>query len=96
MRCPVFETTDNDSTLQDSLKIDVHPQDVSKDAGFFIKSSGTIGTLRIYGSVRLAGAYDLNGLTDANSFSTYDIPGRRGCNYAGQVLHGAQSNQAWT
>ena len=71
---PVFETTENDSTLQDSIKIDVHPQDVSEEAGFFIKSSGTIGTLRIYGSVRLAGAYDLNGLTDANSFSTYDIP----------------------
>ena len=63
----------------DSLKIESHPQDVSDQAGFFIESG--FGQLRIYGSVRLAGAYDFNGLTSVNRFSTYDIPVGPGTNH---------------
>ncbi len=44
------------------------------NAGFIITNLGKWAEIRIYGSMRLAGAYDLNGITNANSFSTYDIP----------------------
>jgi len=64
----------NDTADQDTIKAEVHPQDISEEAGYIIENIGKWGKLRIYGSVRLSGAYDLNGLTSANSFSTYDIP----------------------
>jgi hypothetical protein len=64
-----------DTVQVDSLFTeDVHPQDVSDQAGYVMENLGKWGQLRIYGSVRLSGAYDLNGLTSTNSFSTYDIP----------------------
>jgi hypothetical protein len=66
-------STDSTSTI-DSIKVEVHPQDVSKNAGFIITNLGRWAEIRIYGSMRLAGAYDLNGISNANSFSTYDIP----------------------
>ena len=63
-----------DTAVQDTILTEVHPQDISDEAGYIIENIGKWGKLRIYGSVRLSGAYDLNGLTSANSFSTYDIP----------------------
>ena len=59
-----------DSTVAE----DIHPQDISDQAGFVIENLGKWGALRIYGSMRLNGAYDLNGLVNTNGFSTYDIP----------------------
>jgi hypothetical protein len=73
-----FSETEIQDTIetadQDTIKAEVHPQDISDEAGYIIENIGKWGKLRIYGSVRLSGAYDLNGLTSANSFSTYDIP----------------------
>ena len=59
-----------DSTVTE----DLHPQDISDNAGYVIENLGKWGSLRIYGSMRLNGAYDLNGLLNTNGFSTYDIP----------------------
>lgn len=71
----ILTETANDNLQIDSLVTeDIHPQDVSDKAGYILDNIGKWGQLRIYGSVRLAGAYDLNGLTNTNSFSTYDIP----------------------
>lgn len=53
---------------------DVHPQDSPEDRGFLITSKDRKSSLRIRGSIRLSGGYDLNGLQNKNTFSTYDIP----------------------
>ena len=68
------ETADDTLQIDSLVTEDIHPQDVSDKAGYVLDNIGKWGQLRIYGSVRLAGAYDLNGLTNTNSFSTYDIP----------------------
>ncbi len=71
----ILSETASDTLQIDSLVTeDIHPQDVSDKSGYVLDNLGKWGQLRIYGSVRLAGAYDLNGLTNTNSFSTYDIP----------------------
>jgi hypothetical protein len=62
-------------TIEDTiLTEDLHPQDISDQAGYLIENIGKWGSLRIYGSMRLNGAFDLNGLLNTNGFSTYDIP----------------------
>ncbi|MCU0344306.1 MAG: DcaP family trimeric outer membrane transporter [Ignavibacterium sp.] len=67
--------TPADSVQIDSIFTeDVHPQDISDQAGFILENLGKWGSLRIYGSMRLNGAFDLNGLLNTNGFSTYDIP----------------------
>lgn len=59
----------------DTLKIvDTHPQDSPEDKGFLLKSTDRKSELRIRGSIRLNGGFDLNGLQTKSTFSTYDIP----------------------
>ena len=54
--------------------MDVHPQDSPENKGILIESKDGTTNLRIRGSIRLSGAYDLNGLQSRATFSTYDIP----------------------
>lgn len=66
---------DAQSSLPDSLQTyDVHPQDSPEDRGFLILSKDRKSSLRIRGSIRFNGGFDLNGLQSKNTFSTYDIP----------------------
>jgi hypothetical protein len=59
----------------DSMKVeDIHPQDSPEDRGFLIRTADGKSQLRIRGSVRLHGVFDLNGLQNQNLFSVYDIP----------------------
>ena len=58
----------SDSTIIDNDTImvkEVHPQDSPEDRGFLITSTDGKAQLRIRGSVRLNGVYDLNGLQKA-------------------------------
>jgi len=75
--------TINKSRLPDSLIIvqpdtatimDIHPQDSPEERGILVESKDGLSTLRIRGSIRLSGAYDLNGLQSKATFSTYNIP----------------------
>lgn len=54
--------------------MDIHPQDSPENKGLLIESKDGTTSLRIRGSIRLSGAYDLNGLQSRATFSTYDIP----------------------
>ena len=64
-----------DTVLVDTLRAkEAHPQDSPTDRGFLIRTSDGKSELRIIGSVRLNGIYDFNGLQNASSFNTYDIP----------------------
>ena len=61
--------------MPDSIQSeDVHAQDSPEDRGFLIITSDGKATLRLRGSIRVNGVYDLNGLQTRNTFSTYDIP----------------------
>jgi len=60
---------------KDTIDIqDKHIQDASENRGFLIMTRDKKAQLRIMGSVRINGAYDINGLQDQSSFSTFDIP----------------------
>ncbi len=65
-----------DTTIvQDTTKLqDAHPQDSPEDRGFLIVTANQKSQLRIRGSLRVNGAYDLRGLQNTDAFSTYDIP----------------------
>lgn len=71
-------TNDQADTLTigiDSLEVeDIHPQDSPEERGFLIKTDDGKSELRIRGSVRLHGVFDLNGLQNQNLFSVVDIP----------------------
>jgi hypothetical protein len=56
------------------VKNNKHQPDIPLDSGFYIYSKDEKSYLQIYGSVRLNGAYDINGLQSQSTFSTYDIP----------------------
>jgi hypothetical protein len=59
----------------DSMQVeDIHPQDSPEERGFLIRTADGKSQLRIRGSVRLHGVFDLNGLQNQNLFSVYDIP----------------------
>jgi hypothetical protein len=59
----------------DSLEVeDIHPQDSPEHRGFIIRSDDNRSELRLRGSVRLHGVFDLNGLQNQNLFQVYDIP----------------------
>ena len=60
--------------LDTNINIDVHPQDSPEDRGFLILTSDKKAFLRIRGSVRLNGIYDLQGLQSTDIFDTYEIP----------------------
>lgn len=57
-----------------SETVDQHVQDGPKDIGFKLYSDGGESNLRLYGSIRANGIYDLNGLQDKENFQTFDIP----------------------
>jgi hypothetical protein len=65
-----------DTTIvQDSTKLqDAHPQDSPEERGFLIVTPDQKSQLRIRGSLRVNGVYDLRGLQNTDVFSTYDIP----------------------
>lgn len=66
---------DTNKTVPDSLIIfDKHPQDTPPGVGFFVRSTDGKSYLKIYGSIRLNGGYDLGGLKTRQTFSTFDIP----------------------
>jgi len=74
------------STLNDSLKSkikktmdtlrskDIHPQDSPESSGLIVNSKDKKLTMRFYGSVRLFGAYDFNGLQGGTGFSISELP----------------------
>lgn len=65
---------DSNITIQDStVKQNKHTNSTPADTGFYIRSTDGVSYLRIYGSIRLNGAYDFKGLQSEQTFSTYDI-----------------------
>jgi hypothetical protein len=53
---------------------DLHPQDSPEEKGFLLTTKDEKSSLRIRGSIRLNGVYDLNGLQTKANFDTYSIP----------------------
>jgi hypothetical protein len=71
----VLDAADTTKTSLDSIEVvDLHPQDSPENRGFLIKTGDGKSQLRFRGSIRVNGAYDLNGLQNQSTFSTYDIP----------------------
>jgi hypothetical protein len=65
---------DTGKTIRDSASIKIKNQkNIPIDTGFYIRSNDGQSYLQIYGSLRLNGAYDLNGLQSEPTFSTFDI-----------------------
>lgn len=72
---PTKQTPDSLIVIPDTATImDIHPQDSPEDRGILVESKDGTATLRIRGSIRLSGVYDLNGLQSRATFSTYNIP----------------------
>jgi len=66
-----------DSSLlnRDSTRIiDIHPQDVLQANEFKLETSNKQASLVFYGSIRVNGALDYNGLQSTDAFNTYYIP----------------------
>jgi hypothetical protein len=71
----IEQRADTLTVTMDSLEVeDVHPQDSPEHRGFIIRSDDDRSELRLRGSVRLHGVFDLNGLQNQNLFQVYDIP----------------------
>ena len=70
----VFDPDSLVSPRDSLLAEDVHPQDAPSERGFFIMTSDGRAKLRIQGSIRLYGAYDLNGLQTRDFFEIFEIP----------------------
>lgn len=71
----IEQRADTLTVTMDSLEVeDVHPQDSPEHRGFIIRSDDDKSELRLRGSVRLHGVFDLNGLQNQNLFQVYDIP----------------------
>lgn len=65
----------NGKNINDSVFIyDSHVQDLMPGNGFYIRSSDGRSYVKIYGSVKLNGGYDIGGLKTKQTFSTFDIP----------------------
>jgi hypothetical protein len=58
----------------DVREIEEHPQDAPADVGFLIVTADGRSRLRIRGSIRVNGGYDINGLLGSNTFTPIDIP----------------------
>ncbi len=68
-------TPDSALLNRDSTKIiDVHPQDVIQANLLKIESKNKKASMVFYGSIRVNGATDYNGLQSVNWFNTYFIP----------------------
>lgn len=61
-----------DTTVTEAA--DVHPQDSPEGRGFLLTTADGRSSLRIRGSIRIAGLYDFKGLQTTDVFSTFDIP----------------------
>ena len=71
----LLDTPDSTLMSKDNKEIeDLHPQDSPKERGFLFITADGKAQLLLRGSIRLNGAYDLNGLQSNNLFSTYEIP----------------------
>jgi hypothetical protein len=65
---------DSSQAARDTASIQIkNPQKIKADTGFYIRSNDGESYLQVYGSIRLNGAYDINGLQSEQTFSTYDI-----------------------
>lgn len=53
---------------------DIHPQDSPENSGLIIVSKNKKLTMRFYGSARVYGSYDFNGLQGGTGFSISEIP----------------------
>ena len=59
----------------DSLRSkDIHPQDAPENSGLIIESKNKKLSVRFYGSARVYGSYDFNGLQGGTGFSISEIP----------------------
>lgn len=65
------DTTFVDDTTQVQ---EAHPQDSPERRGFLIVTGDGKSSLRIRGSLRIKGDYDLRGLQSAENFNTFEIP----------------------
>ena len=72
------------AALDSTQIVDVHPQDSPADRGFLIVTEDGKSRLRIRGSIRVNGGYDINGLLGRSTFSAIDIP-------VGEEQHGETS-----
>lgn len=75
------EKTSKDSLKQkvkwskDSLSSkDIHPQDSPENSGLIIESKNKKLSMRFYGSARVYGSYDFNGLQGGTGFNISEIP----------------------
>ncbi|HMS65673.1 MAG TPA: DcaP family trimeric outer membrane transporter [Ignavibacteria bacterium] len=53
---------------------DVHPQDSPENSGLIVISNNKKFSMRLYGSARIYGSYDFNGLVGGTGFNISDIP----------------------
>lgn len=77
----LFEKVSNDSLKgknsksKDTLSSkDVHPQDTPENSGLVIESKDKNLSMRFYGSARVYGSYDFNGLQGGTGFALGEIP----------------------
>jgi len=80
----IFAQTEisNNDTLNQKSRIsidtlsskDIHPQDSPESSGLIITSKDNKLSVRLYGSARVFGSYDFNGLEGGSGFSISDIP----------------------
>ncbi len=83
----VKKTSEDTLTKKSSIKKDtlsskdIHPQDAPESSGLFIKSGDKKLTMRLYGSARLFGSNDFNGLEGGTGFSISEIPVGDNANY---------------
>jgi hypothetical protein len=76
-----FQKVSNDSLKEKKNKSkdtlsskDVHPQDAPETSGLVIESKDKNLSMRFYGSVRVFGSYDFNGLQGGTGFALGEIP----------------------
>ncbi len=62
------------SSLDSLGSKDIHPQDSPESRGLIITSQDKKLSVRLYGSARVYGSYDFNGLAGGTGFSLSDIP----------------------
>ncbi len=71
----LLDTPDSTLMSKDNKEIeDLHPQDSPKERGFLFITADGKAQLRLRGSIRLNGGYDLDGPQSDDLFSTYEIP----------------------
>ncbi|HMS35233.1 MAG TPA: DcaP family trimeric outer membrane transporter, partial [Ignavibacteria bacterium] len=64
----------SNSSLDSLGSKDIHPQDSPESSGLIIESKNKKLSIRFYGSARVYGSYDFNGLQGGTGFSISEIP----------------------